>query len=250
MSSFHYEGKQIYYEEIGNGKPLLLLHGNTACGKMFAPILPMLSEKHHVIVPDFLGCGQSERCEKWSSDLWYEWSRQATALCKYKGFEKVDVIGSSGGAIAAINMALENPDMVNTLVADSFEGLSANSDITEQIRIGREYAKQNEDFRRMLKLMHGDDWESVVDADTEAIIAHAKNIGAFFHKPIDELKVSLLLTGSAKDEMFPAGHYHKLFESICSRTCMAKSHIFEQGGHPAMMSNMKEFISLCEEFFA
>ena len=84
MSSFHYEGKKIYYEEIGNGKPLLLLHGNTACGKMFAPILPMLSEKHHVIVPDFLGCGQSERCEKWSSDLWYEWSRQATALCKYK----------------------------------------------------------------------------------------------------------------------------------------------------------------------
>lgn len=33
MSSFHYEGKKIYYEEIGNGKPLLLLHGNTACGK-------------------------------------------------------------------------------------------------------------------------------------------------------------------------------------------------------------------------
>ena len=24
MSSFHYEGKKIYYEEIGNGKPLLL----------------------------------------------------------------------------------------------------------------------------------------------------------------------------------------------------------------------------------
>ena len=250
MSTFHDEEKKIYYEKIGNGKPLLLFHGNTACGKMFAPILPMFSEKHHVIVPDFLGCGQSERCEKWPSDLWYEWSRQATALCKYKGFEKVDVIGSSGGAIAAINMALENPDMVNTIVADSFEGLSANSDITEQIRIGREYAKQNKDFRTMLKLMHGDDWESVVDAHTEAIIAHAENIGAFFHKPIDELKVSLLLTGSAKDEMFPAGHYHKLFESICSRTCMAKSHIFEQGGHPAMMSNMKEFISLCEEFFA
>ena len=76
----------------------------------------------------------------------------------------------------AKDMALENPDMVNTIVADSFEGLSANSDITEQIRIGREYAKQNEDFRRMLKLVHGDDWESVVDADTEAIIAHAQGM--------------------------------------------------------------------------
>lgn len=52
--------------------------------------------------------------------------------CFHKEFEKVDVIGSSGGAIAAINMALENPDMVNTIVADSFEGLSANSDITDR----------------------------------------------------------------------------------------------------------------------
>lgn len=89
MSNFHYEGKKIYYEEVGDGKPILLLHGNTVCGKMFAPILPMLTEKYHVIVPDFLGCGQSDRCEKWSSDLWYEWSRQAIARVSIKDLKKL-----------------------------------------------------------------------------------------------------------------------------------------------------------------
>jgi len=249
MSCFNYKGKKNYYEEAGDGKPLLLLHGNTACSKMFAPVLPMLTEKYHVIVPDFLGCGQSDRCEKWPSDLWYEWSRQAAALCKYKGFEKVNVIGSSGGAIAAINLALENPETVNAVVADSFEGLYANPDITGQIRIGREYAKQNEEFRTMLKAMHGEDWESVVDADTEAIVNHAQKIGDFFHRPIEELSVKLLLTGSAEDDMFPREHYNKLFDNICSKTGLARSHIFEHGGHPAMMSNIKEFISLCDKFF-
>lgn len=70
------------------------------------------------------------------------------------------------------------------------------------------------------------------------------------HKPIEELKTDLLLTGSAEDEMFPGGYCELLFADICSWTRMAKSHIFEYGGHPAMMSNMKGFLSLCGEFFS
>ena len=250
MSYFDYNGNMLYYEEHGAGKPLLLLHGNTASGKLFDPVIPVLSAKYHVIVPDFLGCGKSDRIEKWPDDLWYEWSEQAVALCRYLGLGKVNVIGCSGGAIAAINAALENPGIVNGVIADSFEGLHANQSITDQIRIGRNYAKQNDGFRAMLKSMHGEDWESVVDADTEAIINHAQRIGEFFHQPIDSLSVRLLLTGSAEDEMFPAGHYDALFGEICRKTSLAASHIFEHGGHPAMMSNMEEFISLCNEFFA
>ena len=34
MSYFDYEGNRIFYEEIGDGKPLILLHGNTASSKM------------------------------------------------------------------------------------------------------------------------------------------------------------------------------------------------------------------------
>ena len=249
MSYFDYEGNRIFYEEIGEGKPLILLHGNTASSKMFTPIIPFFSEKHHVITMDFLGCGQSDRLSKWPTDLWYEWSRQVVALCDYKGFEKIGLIGCSGGAIVAINVALEYPDRINAVVADSFEGIKASSSITEQIRIGRHYAKQNEEFCSMLKVMHGDDWEKVVDADTEAVVNHAKTVGAFFHRPFSELQSKILLTGSAEDEMFPKGHYEKLFYNICSQTSFAESHIFEHGGHPAMMSNMQEFVSMCKELF-
>ena len=40
-------------------------------------------------------------------------------------------IGCSGGAIAAINLALAPPELVNAVVADSFGGLVANAEIAQ-----------------------------------------------------------------------------------------------------------------------
>ena len=248
MSYFDYEGNRIFYEAIGDGKPLILLHGNTASSKMLAPVIPLFSENYKVIIMDFLGCGQSDRVREWPTDLWYEWSKQVVALCDHLNLSKVNLIGCSGGTLTAINVALENPERIDAVVADSFEGLNANASITDQIRIGRSYAKQNEGFCSMLKMMHGDDWEKVLDADTEAVVSHAKTVGEFFHRPISELQSKLLLTGSAEDEMFPKGHYERLFHNICSQTTFAESYIFEHGGHPAMMSNMEAFVSMCKEF--
>lgn len=249
MSYFDYNGNRIFYEETGEGKPLILLHGNTMSGRMFAPVIPLFSENRRVIIMDFLGCGQSDRLPRWPADLWYEWSEQVIALCDFIGLEKADIIGCSGGAIAAVNAALEHPERVNALVADSFEGIRADAAVTEQIRVGRNFAKQNSDFCSMLRAMHGEDWEKVLEADTEAVVNHAHRVGEFFHSPLSELHSKILLTGSAEDEMFPEGHYEKLFHDICSQTGFAESHIFIHGEHPAMMSNMKEFADICTEFF-
>lgn len=49
--------------------------------------------------------------------------------------------------------------------------------------------------------------------------------------------------------MFPKGHYEKMFADICSKNDRAKNHIFNHGGHPAMMSNLEAFSSLCNGFF-
>ena len=106
---------------------------------------------------DFLGCGQSDRIDKWPADLWYEWSRQVVALCDELKLSKVKLIGCSGGALAAINAALENPESIECVVSDSFEGMEANAEITEQIRIGRNLAKQNAEFCSVLTAMHGED---------------------------------------------------------------------------------------------
>lgn len=104
MSYFDFDNKKIFYTIDGTGRPLLLLHGNTASGKMFDPIVSLFENKM-VIRMDFLGCGQSDRLDKWPMDLWYYWSEQAAALLTKLDLAKVDVIGCSGGALAALNRA-------------------------------------------------------------------------------------------------------------------------------------------------
>ncbi|MDO4484004.1 MAG: alpha/beta hydrolase [Clostridia bacterium] len=143
MSYFAHDDHRIFYEESGSSsaEPLLLLHGNTVSGRFFAPAVPKLSEKYHVITMDFLGSGRSDRIAEWPAELWYAWARQAEALIHHLGYTAVHVIGCSGGALTAINLALECPNLVKTVTADSFEGLHANAAITEQIRIGRSMAK-------------------------------------------------------------------------------------------------------------
>jgi hypothetical protein len=44
--------------------------------------------------------------------------------------------------------------------------------------------------------------------------------------------------------MFPKGHCKALFDEICAKTSFATAHIFERGGHLAMLSNMDEFVEL------
>lgn len=244
MSYFPYGSYQVYYESHGTGRPLTLLHGNTASCRMFDPIIPVLAEKYRVITMDFLGCGRSDRIATWPSDLWYEWANQVRALCEHLGLGEVYLVGASGGALAAINAALEYPQLVRAVAADSFAGISADPAITNDIQAGRAQAKHIEGFRAYLQSLHGKDWEQVFDADTDAIVRHAREIGAYFHKSLSELKIPLLLTGSEEDEMFPPEHYQRLFSKIFQETSRAEVHIFSHGGHPAMMSNMEEFAAL------
>ena len=91
-------------------------------------------------------------------------------------------------------------------------------------------------------------WEAVFDADTNALTRHAQEVIEFFHHPLSEIQVKLMLTGSATDEMFPKGHYEKLFGDICAQTKNAKYKLFMQGTHPAMMSNLPEFVDLVKQF--
>ncbi len=248
MGYFSYKNKKVYYEEIGDGNPLLLLHGNTASSKMFGECVSKYSDEFKVILIDFMGCGKSERVESFSDDLWFDEAMQVISFLEEKKYTKIDIIGTSGGAMAAINVALERPDLVKRIVADSFEGIEADSGITDTIKIGRDQSKKDKNAALFYEFMNGPDWEKVVDDDTNAIIYHAKNIKKFFHKPISELKVETLLTGNREDPFFEKGHFERLFAEFETATDKCKFIIYENTGHPAMMSNLEDFVKTSKEF--
>ena len=251
MSYFTFENKQVYFQELGNGTPILLLHGNTASSKMFEKIALEYMQNHKVILIDFLGHGKSQRIEEFPADLWFYEAKQVIAFLEEKNYCGVNLIGSSGGALVAINAALERPDLIGNVIADSFEGEYPLKEFTDTIAKQRELSKQDKGARTFYSLMHGSDWEHVVNCDTLAIEKHAKEIGRFFHKPLETFHPPLLLTGSKGDEFISEldNHYfEKIFSQMIQKIGHGEQFIFEKGGHPAMLSNQGEFVRISQLF--
>lgn len=151
----------------------------------------------------------------------------------------------------AINVALERPELVSKVIADSFEGESSVEAFTSNIINDREISKQNDGAKMFYHAMHGDDWESVVDNDTIAIAEHAKLIAKFFHKPLCALQCELLLTGSEEDEfvrLINPNYFANVYSDLIGKIGHGDIHIFDRGGHPAMLSNRDLFVSLSKEF--
>lgn len=250
MSYYFYQDYKIYYQEIGKGYPLVMLHGNTASSAMFSGIAQKYAEDYKVILIDFVGYGKSERARKLPEDLWYDQAMQVICFLEKQGYGKVNLIGTSGGALAAINVALERPDLVNKVIADSFEGEKANPYITEALRQGREASKHDDGAKAFYEMMNGADWEKVVDADTEAVMAHATNIVDFFHRPFSTLTTPILLTGSLEDPFADKGFFATLFKELLSKIEHGEQYLFDHGGHPAMLSNQEKFIRISKSFLA
>lgn len=246
MSYFNYKSKKIYYAEQGVGEPVVFLHGNAVSSKMFEPILPLYTDKFKVILIDFLGHGKSDRLSSFTVDLWQEEARQTIALLEHLKCGKVSLVGTSGGAWVAINAAMERPDLVARVVADSFDGRTLADDFSQNLIKERAQAKQNEMAAAFSEWCLGRDWEQIADMDMEALIKCAEEKRPLFWKPLDMLKNPLLLMGSMGDEMCRSD-FGAEYDAIAQMT-NADICIYETGFHPAIVSNAEQAAKAIRKF--
>ena len=246
MSYFYYQSKKIYYTATGRGKPVLFLHGNTASSRMFELLMPLYGSKFHVILIDFLGHGKSDRIEEFPAELWKEEARQTNSLLEHLKLGKVSLVGTSGGAWVAVNAALERPDLVGRVVADSFDGRTLADDFSENLIKERTSAKKDEMGVSFYQWCQGEDWESIVDMDTKALLQCARENLPLYTRPLSSLQVPLLLMGSAGDEMSRTD-FQDEYLAIAQETG-AKIHLFTECCHPAILSNAEQAAEIICKF--
>ncbi|MCI8417203.1 MAG: alpha/beta hydrolase [Lachnospiraceae bacterium] len=249
MPYFNYKNKRCFYKEYGQGQPLIFLHGNTASSNMFEVLMPLYTTNFRCILIDFLGNGQSDRIKKFSPDMWYDEALQTIALIEHLNCGKVNLIGTSGGAWVAVNAALERPDFMHRIVADSFDGRTLHDNFSDNLLLERTMAKNDLQLRQFYEWCQGKDWEKVVDLDTEALLQCAREKRPLFHKSLKELKVPTLLVGSKKDEMCRP-NLEEEYRQMSTVIPNAKVYIFDQGGHPAVLTNADEFSQLIRKFLS
>ena len=106
-----------YYEDVGDGDVLILLHGATGSAHQFEEHIPALSQQYRVIVPDMRGMGRSAHVEQLDSVS--AWVDDVYALLDYLGIGSAHVMGSSLGSRVSMRLALEHPGSVMSLILDA-----------------------------------------------------------------------------------------------------------------------------------
>jgi len=108
-------GIKIYTEQYGNGKPLLLIHGNGGSIASMSSIIPYFSKKYKVIATDSRAHGKSiDTGDSLSFEMMAD---DEAALLDQMHIDSAYVIGWSDGGIIALALAIQHPDKVIKLAS-------------------------------------------------------------------------------------------------------------------------------------
>jgi pimeloyl-ACP methyl ester carboxylesterase len=115
-SVININGKDIYYEEYGQGTPLLLLSGGGINRSIrdFNKCIPDLSKHYRVIAPDTPGQGRSEQTDSLSYDLLTDFISQFIDSLQ---IDSAYVMGWSDGAIVSLLLAERRADKIKKVIA-------------------------------------------------------------------------------------------------------------------------------------
>ena len=110
------KGKSIAYIDVGDGAPIVLLHGNPTSSYLWRNVIPHLEGIGRVIVPDLIGHGDSEKLpdsegpERYSFEISYEYL--AGLLDELNITEDVTLVIHDWGSALGFHWAKHHPEAV------------------------------------------------------------------------------------------------------------------------------------------
>ena len=107
------ERAPLYYKIIGEGEPIIILHGLFGMSDNWASFAKKLARDRMVILVDQRDHGRSAHTEDFNYDLLAE---DIVGLMEDNWIHKAVVMGHSMGGKTAINLAHHHPDMVSQLI--------------------------------------------------------------------------------------------------------------------------------------
>jgi pimeloyl-ACP methyl ester carboxylesterase len=138
-------GLDIYYEEYGQGKPLLLIHAGTLTAQSWQPYLAAFAEHYRVITPDSRGHGRT--ANPLGTMSYRLFADDMAALVQALALQKPLICGYSDGGQVALEIGMHYPDLPQALL------------------VGGAWFKFSEAYRAWVRAVLGD--EQSPDVDTE-----------------------------------------------------------------------------------
>jgi pimeloyl-ACP methyl ester carboxylesterase len=105
---------RLRYLDVGDGTPLVLLHGMACCWQWWLECLPRMEQQHRVLAVDIPGFGDSDPLPVGSSID--DYADSVLALLDHLGLDRAHVVGHSMGGLVALSIAQRRPERLHRLV--------------------------------------------------------------------------------------------------------------------------------------
>lgn len=104
----------LYFEILGSGDPVLLIHGLGSSSRDWQMQIPTLSKHFRIVTYDVRGHGKSDKPSgPYSMKLF---AQDTIALIKALGIETVHVVGISMGGMIGLQLTVDAPELIKSLV--------------------------------------------------------------------------------------------------------------------------------------
>ena len=241
------EGRFKYIETSGGEENLVLLHGLFGALSNFEDILDKFSSRYNVIVPLLPIFELPIRKVSVTGLVDY-----VADFVRYKGYDKVHVLGNSLGGHIALLYVLAHPEKVSSIILTGSSGLFESAMGTSFPKRG-DYdfiRRKTEDTFYDPKVATRDLVDEVYDIVNNRnkairIVATAKS--AVRHNLSDKLHQvtqPTLLVWGRQDQITPAfvgEKFHELIEN-------SRLVFLDECGHAPMMEHPKQFNKILEDF--
>jgi len=242
---------KTFYLSAGTGEPLVLLHGAGGGAVLWGPVIDLLSKHFHVIAPDVVGYGESDKpdapYDKKYFSAWFH------SFCDSLNMGKINLLGNSQGGAIAMQFTLDNPGRVKKLIlvgSAGFGGWGISPGAMFNMAAANIFPTKRTVQKIVNHLVHktdnfpGDDGiayllEVIRSSGGKLPFVNGKGrtVVPFSSDKLRQITNSALIIWGAKDRILPVSHGKKGHEKMPN----AQLRIIPDAGHTP-------FIDLPEEF--
>jgi len=251
---------ELYVREEGQGPPVLLLHGLGGDHTVWNTVVPRLLPDHHVMAPDLRGHGRSH-VERDATFRFSDFESDLTKLLDTAGVDSAHVVGLSAGGFLALQLAVDTPRRVRSLVVVGSAGHCDAHTRAVAERWAETFQSEGYDayVLRLLKDLFYPDWieghlefadqirEAREDWDPRGAVAWGATLKGFdLRGPLGHLVMPTLVVHGVDDQVIDPAHGRLLRQTIRG----AELKLLRDTGHMVPIERPEETAQLIREWVA
>jgi pimeloyl-ACP methyl ester carboxylesterase len=206
------DGLDVFYREAGpkDAPGVLLLHGFPTSSHMYRNLIPALSDKYHLIAPDYPGFGQSSAPPR--DQFTYTFDSVAAIIDKFTetiGLSSYALYVQDYGAPVGYRLAVKHPERVTAIVVqngNAYEEGIANDFWKPLKAYWKEPTQSNRDALRAVLTYDATKWQYFSGARDKASISPDGPVHDQYlldRKGNDQIQLDMLLSYGSNPPLYP-----------------------------------------------